>query len=524
MEPTMTRESIVLVPGEVSLSTLKRVFHGRDRIELHASARARVDKCSQQVQDIIDSDKVVYALNTGFGKFSQTRITAQQMELLQRNLITSHSTGVGEYLPDETVRLMMVLKVLALARGFSGIRYEAIECLLKFINAGVYPCIPAKGSVGASGDLAPLSHMAATMIGIGQMRVEGRIMPAAEGLRIAGVNVYRLGPKEGVALVNGTQTSTALALQGLFMMESAMAAAICAGAMSVEAAAGLHDPYDPRIHAARGQQGQMAVAAAILRLLRESGIREGNKNSGKVQDPYSLRCQAQVLGAVLDGMYHAARILTIESNGVSDSPLIFTDTGEVLSGGNFHAEPVAQAADVLAVAIAEAGAISERRLAMLMDSVFSGLPAFLIKEGGINSGFMNVQVTAAALASENKSLAHPASVDSIPTSAGQEDHVSMATFAARRTLDMAWNTTHIVACELLGAAQGIELRRPLKSSKAIEEIFAVIRGKVQFVDADRYMAPDINAVAKMVDDGYFTDKVGGILPSSSDSGLPALAV
>lgn len=510
----MGADRIEIDPGRVSLGMLRKVSFGRARIELAPAARAKVDACALQVKAIIDSGEVVYALNTGFGKFSQSRITPDQMELLQRNLVLSHSTGVGDLLSDETVRLMLVLKVIALARGFSGVRYDVIEFLLRLINAEVYPCIPAKGSVGASGDLAPLSHMASAMIGVGQMRVGGRTVSAQEGLHLAGLEPYQLGPKEGVGLVNGTQTSTALALQGLFMAENAMSAAICAGALSVEAAAGLHGPYDSRTHLARGHSGQANVAAQILRLVTGSGIREAHLGSGKVQDPYSLRCQSQVLGAALDAMHYVAGVLTTESNGVTDSPLVF-DNGDVVSGGNFHAEPVAIAADLLAIGIAEIGAISERRLALLIDPIFSGLPAFLIRDGGINSGFMNVQVTAASLASENKSLAHPASVDSIPTSAGQEDHVSMATFAARRTHDMARNTSAIIGCELLAAAQGIELRRPLRTTPALEGIISMVREQSPFVDVDRFMAPDIEAATRLVEDGRFFETVSGVLPSAS---------
>ncbi|MHC1550196.1 histidine ammonia-lyase [Phyllobacterium sp. K27] len=510
----MTKLKIEIDPGAVTLGTLRSVLFNSVEIELAPSSKSRIDACAQQVQSIIDSGQTVYALNTGFGKFSQTKVTSEQMELLQRNLVLSHSTGIGDLLPDETVRLMLVLKVIALARGFSGVRYDVIDFLVRLINAEVYPCVPAKGSVGASGDLAPLSHMASAMIGVGKMRYQGKVVSAQEGLRIAGLGPYRLGPKEGVGLVNGTQTSTALGLQGLFQAEHAMAASICTGALSVEAAAGLHGPYDPRIHAARGQAGQQKVAAEILRLVTGSEIRHANRDSGKVQDPYSLRCQSQVLGAALDAINYAANVLEIESNGVSDSPLIFTEQGDVVSGGNFHAEPVAIAADVLAIGIAETGAISERRLALLIDPIFSGLPAFLIKDGGINSGFMNVQVTAASLASENKSLAHPASVDSIPTSAGQEDHVSMATFAARRTVDMARNTSAIIGCELFGAAQGIELRRPLRATPALEAFVAKVREQASFVEVDRFMAPDIEWTTSLVESGYFYDAVSGVLPSA----------
>lgn len=506
---------LILDPGNVTLATLRQIFLNPVQIEVSEEATRRVVACSDHVRSIIDSGQVVYALNTGFGKFSQVRIGDDQMRLLQTNLVLSHSTGVGAYLSDETVKLMLVLKIIGLARGYSGVRKEVIDFLIRLVNAEVYPCIPAKGSVGASGDLAPLSHMAAAMIGVGMMRTGGRIVPAVEGLQIAGLTPFDLGPKEGVGLVNGTQTSTALALHGLFQAENALAAAIASGAMSVEAAAGLHGPYDPRTHQARGQRGQASVAEAILSLISGSGIRAGNVNSGKVQDPYSLRCQAQVMGACLDTFNYAAGVLTIEANGVSDSPLIFLDNGDVVSGGNFHAEPVAMAADVMAIGISEVGGISERRLAMLLDPIFSGLPPFLTKEGGINSGFMNVQVSAAALASENKSLAHPGSVDSIPTSAGQEDHVSMATFAARRTLDMAWNTTNIVAGELLAAAQGIEMRRPLKSSRSVEGFVEKIRERSAFLEADRYMAPDLVSTADLIETGYFYEAVKAVMPSSN---------
>ena len=510
----MSDTTVRLLPGGVSLATLRRIFFGNDAVELDPGAYRRVASSAARVQQIINTGQVVYALNTGFGKFSKTLIPQAQLELLQRNLILSHSTGIGELLPDQVVRLMLALKVLGLARGYSGVRCEVIDFLLKLLNCRVYPCIPARGSVGASGDLAPLSHMAAAMMGIGKMRVEGRIVPAAEGLQIAGLEPFQPGPKEGVGLVNGTQTSTALALHGLFMTESVLAAAICTGAASVEAAAALHGPYDPRLHAARGQVGQSTVAAAILDLVQGSGIRAAHADGQKVQDPYSLRCQPQVLGAALDAIHYVATILTIEANGVSDSPLVFED-GDVVSGGNFHAEPVGIAADVLAIAIAEIGALSERRLALLMDSNFSSLPPFLVRDGGINSGFMNVQVSAASLASENKSLAHPASVDSIPTSAGQEDHVSMATFAARRTVNMAWNTTNIVACELIAAAQGIELRRPLRSTEKIERIVATIRERVEFLEKDRYLAPDIASTAELIEAGYFYTAVSSVLPSGS---------
>jgi histidine ammonia-lyase len=379
----------------------------------------------------------------------------------------------------------------------------------------VYPCIPAKGSVGASGDLAPLAHLSATLLGVGNAKVGDRIVPATEGLAHAKLAPLTLRPKEGLALLNGTQASTALALLGLFGAEDVFAAAIVAGALSVDAAMGSDTPFDARIHELRGQPGQIEVARRYRELLDGSGIRASHlAGDDRVQDPYSLRCQPQVMGACLDVMRSAAKTLEIEANGVTDNPLVFPDTGEVLSGGNFHAEPVALAADTLALAIAEIGALSERRIALLIDASISRLPPFLVEHGGLNSGFMIAQVTAAALASENKSLAHPASVDSLPTSANQEDHVSMATFAARRLADMADNTCGIVAIELLAAAQGVDFRAPLTTSPALQRAMAAIRSRVPFYSEDRYFAPDIEAAKALVSDGHYTAEAVGLLPSS----------
>jgi len=414
-------------------------------------------------------------------------------------------------LPDECVRLVMLLKVASLARGFSGVRPEVVEALLALLNAEVYPCIPSKGSVGASGDLAPLAHMAAVLIGLGEVRLGGHVMPAVDGLAAAGLSPLALGPKEGLALLNGTQVSTALALQGLFMARKVFAAAVVAGALSVDAAKGSDTPFDARIHELRGQPGQVRVAAAYRELLKGSEIRASHLHGdSKVQDPYSLRCQPQVMGACLGVIDQAASTLLIEANGVTDNPLVFPESGDLLSGGNFHAEPVAFAADHLALAIAEIGALSERRIALLIDASLSDLPPFLTSASGLNSGFMIAHVTAAALASENKSLAHPASVDSLPTSANQEDHVSMATFAARRLGDMVQNTATIVAIELLAAAQGIDFRRPLRSSPALEEAHALIRGAAPHLEGDRFLATDIEAMTPMVESGAFTALCGSL--------------
>ena len=493
-----------LVPGHLTLRQLHDFARSHERLEIDRATRQGLERGARAVAAIVESGRPAYGVNTGFGKLAQTQIPREDLELLQRNLILSHSVGVGPLLPDDVVRLVLLLKVASLARGYSGVRPEVVDSLVALSNAGVYPCIPSKGSVGASGDLAPLAHMAAVLIGLGEVRLGGHVMPATEGLAAAGLVPLMLAPKEGLALLNGTQVSTALALQGLFAAQNVLAAAVVAGAMSVDAAKGSDTPFDARIHELRGQPGQARTAEAYRRLLAGSAIRASHLTGDtKVQDPYSLRCQPQVMGACLDVMECAARTLLIESNGVTDNPLVFPDTGDLLSGGNFHAEPVALAADQLALAIAEIGALSERRVALLIDASLSDLPPFLTAASGLNSGFMIAHVTAAALASENKSLAHPASVDSLPTSANQEDHVSMATFAARRLGDMAQNTATIVAIELLAAAQGIDFRRPLRSSAPLEEAHALVRSVASHLEGDRFLATDIEAVTPLVSGGRF---------------------
>jgi len=401
------------------------------------------------------------------------------------------------------VRLILALKASSLACGYSGVRWEVIELLVRLANSGIVPSIPGQGSVGASGDLAPLAHLASVLIGEGEARVNGQLMPGSAALATAGLQPVELAPKEGLALLNGTQVSTALALAGLFAAERALSAAFVAGALAIDACLGSDTPFDSRIHAVRGHRGQTDAAAIYRSLLHGSAIRDSHKDCPRVQDPYSLRCQPQVMGACLEQMRAAAAVLVTEANAVSDNPLVFAETDEILSGGNFHAEPVAFAADNLALAIAEIGALSERRIALMMDANLSGLPPFLVQDGGVNSGFMIAQVTAAALASENKSLAHPASVDSLPTSANQEDHVSMATYAARRLGTMAANTARIVAIELLAAAQGIDLRRPLKTSAVLTKAIALVRSDAAFWDRDRAFAPDLEAIRKRVERGDF---------------------
>ncbi len=503
--------------GELSLSTLRRIHEQPVALRLSAHDRGRIAAASSLVDKIIAAGDAAYGINTGFGLLAQTRIPTEQLDLLQRNLLLSHAAGVGEALPDAIVRLILALKINALARGHSGITMAVIDALLALLEHEVYPVIPAQGSVGASGDLAPLAHLSTVLLGIGEVRVHGTVLPAAEGLRLAGLAPLKLRAKEGLALINGTQVSTALALAGLFGAEDVFAAGVVAGAMSVDALKGSDSPFDARIQEVRGQPGQIAVAREYRDLIAGSAIRASHLDCSRVQDPYSFRCQPQVMGACLDLIRNCSVTLEQEANAVTDNPLLFVEAGEVLSGGNFHGEPVAFAADTLALALAEIGSLSERRMAVLVDPKMSGLPAFLVENSGVNSGFMIAQVTAAALVSENKTIATPCSVDSIPTSANQEDHVSMATHAARRLTPMADNAAAVIGIELLAAAQGIDFHRPAQSSASLEQVHAGIRGEVPFYAADRYFAPDIQAAQRWVKAGRFSPLVKRILPSRMDS-------
>ena len=500
-------EALEMIPGAVPLGGWRRILREGPKVRFGADARATVVAGHEAVKALIATGRPIYAVNTGFGKLASVRIDSADLVQLQRNLILSHSAGTGELLSDDLVRLILLMKAAALAQGYSGVRWELVEALLTLANAGVYPCIPAKGSVGASGDLAPLSHMAAALMGEGTVRHQGRVMPAKEGLALAGLEPMAFGPKEGVALINGTQVSTALALHGLFLVEDVLRAALVTGALSVEACRGNDAPFDARIQAVRRHQGQQDVAAVFRALLANSPIRETDRALLKVQDPYCLRCQPQVMGACLDNLRHAAATLATEANAVSDNPLVFPEDRDVLSGGNFHAEPVAFAADIIAMVVCEIGSMSERRQAMLVDSSLSGLPAFLIENSGLNSGFMIAQVTAAALTSENKMLAHPASVDSIPTSANQEDHVSMACHGAYRLGQMADNAATIIALEWLAAAQGVDFRKPLTASPPLAEAVARLRQQVAHLDRDRYFAADIAAAKDMMLAGVLADIV-----------------
>ena len=491
--------TLVIQPGQFRLSDLRAIWRQPVPLALADNAYAAINEAAATIHKIVAKGDAAYGINTGFGKLAKRRIPDEQLELLQRNLILSHSVGSGDLIADEVVRLILAMKIGSLARGFSGIRASVIDCMIALYNAGIMPAIPVKGSVGASGDLAPLSHMTLALMGEGEVRVAGKLVDAKAALHAAGITPVVLAAKEGLALINGTQVSTALTLNGLFLAERLLEAATITGAMSVDAAKGSDAPFDPRIHAVRGQPGQIATAGIYRELLQGSEIRRSHlENDERVQDPYCLRCQPQVMGACLDIINNAARTLLIEANAVTDNPLVFVDTGEVLSGGNFHAEPVAFAADTLALAIAEIGSISERRIALLIDASISGLPPFLVPSSGLNSGFMIAHVTAAALASENKSHAHPASVDSIPTSANQEDHVSMATFAGRRLHEMAHNSATIIGIELLAAAQGVDFHQPLHTSASLTTVHQALRAQVAFYDKDRFFAPDIAAAKEMV--------------------------
>ncbi len=502
--------ALTLTPGSLTLAQLRQVWQQPLHLTLDDAAHKAINDSVACVEAIVAEGRTAYGINTGFGLLAQTRIATHDLENLQRSLVLSHAAGVGEPLDDDIVRLMMVLKINSLARGFSGIRLSVIQALIAMVNAEVYPWIPAKGSVGASGDLAPLAHMSLTLLGEGKARYRGEWLPAATALQKAGLAPVTLAAKEGLALLNGTQASTAFALRGLFEAEDLFASAVVCGALTTEAVLGSRRPFDARIHEVRGQRGQIDAAALFRYVLTDtSAIAESHHNCDKVQDPYSLRCQPQVMGACLTQMRQVAEVLLVESNAVSDNPLVFAAENEVVSGGNFHAEPVAMAADNLALAIAEIGALSERRIALMMDKHMSQLPPFLVRNGGVNSGFMIAQVTAAALASENKALSHPHSVDSLPTSANQEDHVSMAPAAGRRLWEMAGNTRGVLAVEWLAACQGCDLRDGLTSSPQLEQARHILREQVAHYDDDRFFAPDIDAAIALLNKGSLV----GLLPA-----------
>ena len=526
---------MLLRPGLLTLDELQAIHGGAEvavrpqPLVIDPQALPGILASAAVVRRAAEGDAPVYGVNTGFGKLASTRISEADLATLQLNLIRSHSVGVGDPLAAPVLRLMLAMKAASLARGHSGVRPVVIDTLLAVHNAGLVPWVPSQGSVGASGDLAPLAHMTLALMGEGEFVTSQGRVPADMLLAHHAIAPLVLSAKEGLALINGTQTSTALALHALFSFEPVLEAALVVGALTVDAARGSDGPFDPRIHALRGQPGQIDVARYYRELLRGSAIRASHEEGDdRVQDPYCLRCQPQVVGACLDQLRHAARVLLIEANAVTDNPLVFAsgaagDASQspdaMISGGNFHAEPVALAADAMACAIAEVSAIAERRIAMLIDSSVSRLPPFLTPNAGLNSGFMIAHVTAAALASENKSLAHPASVDSLPTSANQEDHVSMATFAARRLQPMIANVAHIVGIEWLAAAQGIDFLRPLVSSAPLEAAHALLRAQCPAMMQDRYIAPDIEAASRAVRDG----SLARVLHRLHDTaGLPTL--
>ena len=489
--------TVSLNPGAAHLTDWRAILDGATA-SLGSDSAGNIASGQKIVEEIVAAGTVTYGVNTGFGKLASVRIADADLAKLQSNLIVSHAVGTGPALPDGVVRLLLAMKAASLARGASGVRPVVIEALTNALKADALPVIPAKGSVGASGDLAPLAHMTAALMGFGEIRLKGETLPAAEALKRAGLGTLALGAKEGLALINGTQVSTTLALTGLAAIARVFDAALVAGALSVDALKGSDTPFDPRIQTLRGQPGQIKVAKILLDLIAGSAIRESHRHGdSKVQDPYSLRCQPQVMGAVRDLIGNAAATLSIEANAVTDNPLVL-GPGEIVSGGNFHAEPVAFAADILAMAVCEIGNLSERRMALLVDPVMSGLPPFLARDAGLNSGFMIAQVTAAALASENKQKAYPASVDTIPTSANQEDHVSMATHGAFRLIDMAKNAASVIGVELMAAAEAIEHHRPLKTSARLEPVLALLRSKIAPLTEDRYLAPDLAAATEFV--------------------------
>ena len=508
--------NITLLPGQVPLADWRAIYNGAGAA-LDPISGVAIAEGAAAVGRILAKGEPVYGINTGFGKLASVRIEDSDLATLQRNIVLSHAAGVGEPLAPAVTRLMIALKLASLAQGASGIAPATIALLEAFLAKGLVPVIPCKGSVGASGDLAPLSHLAATMLGVGEIFVQGERLPADQALEKAGLTPVTLGPKEGLALLNGTQFSTACALAGLFEAENLYRTALVTGALSTEAAKGSDTPFDPRIHHLRRHRGQIESAEALRALMAGSAIRASHLTGDpRVQDPYCLRCQPQVMGAALDVLRQAAATLEIEANGVSDNPLIFSDTDEALSGGNFHAEPVAFAADMIALTICEIGSLAERRIAMLVDPALSGLPAFLTPKPGLNSGFMIPQVTAAALVSENKQCAYPASVDSIPTSANQEDHVSMAAHGARRLMGMAENAVAVLGIELLAAAQGCDFHAGMASSTPLEAVRSLLRGRVPTLEDDRYFHPDMRVANSLV-------KSGAVWQAARDVALPGVA-
>ena len=501
---------IEMIPGTVTLATLEQIWRNGTPARLAASARAGVEAAAAMVAEAAAGEAPVYGINTGFGKLASTKIASEDTATLQRNLILSHSCGVGEPLAEDKVRLMMVLKLLSLGRGASGVRWLVINQIEEMLARGVTPVVPSQGSVGASGDLAPLAHMTAAMIGEGEATFEGERLSGAEALKRAGLQPIVLGPKEGLGLINGTQFSTACALAGLFQALDLARASMATASLTTDAIMGSTAPLVADIHTLRGHAGQIDVAQVMRDIMDGSEIRESHREGDtRVQDPYCIRCQPQVVGAALDVLRMAARTLEIEANAVTDNPLVLVEAGRIVSGGNFHAEYVGFAADQIALAVAEIGAIAQRRVALMVDPTLShDLPPFLTPNPGLNSGFMIAEVTTAALMSENKHLANPCVTDSTPTSANQEDHVSMAAHGALRLAKMTANLSVILGVEMLCAAQGVEARAPLKTSTRLQDLLTMLRGEIPSLGEDRYLAPEIEAASAMVRAGRVAQAAG----------------
>ena len=504
----------ILLPGQTTLAQLSRIYRTMAPATLHPTARPGVEAAAAAIAAAAAGTAAVYGVNTGFGKLASLKIAQEDTATLQRNLILSHCCGVGDPMSTRVTRLMMALKLLSLGRGASGVRWTIIAQLEAMLAQGVTPVVPAQGSVGASGDLAPLAHMAAVMIGAGEAEYQGQVMPGAEALAAAGMDPVVLGPKEGLALINGTQFSTAYALAGLFDGWNAAVTALVTSALSTDAIMGSTAPLHPEIHTLRGHAGQIEAAAVMRTLLDGSAIRESHREGdARVQDPYCIRCQPQVTGAAMDVLRMAAHTLEVEANAATDNPLVLSD-GQIVSGGNFHAEPVGFAADILAMALSEIGAIAQRRVALMVDPVLSfDLPAFLTPRPGLNSGLMIAEVTTAALMSENKHLAHPTVIDSTPTSANQEDHVSMAAHGARRLGKMVENLNVILGVEAICAAQGVDFRAPLPTSAPLQAVVARLRQDVATLGDDRYLAPDLAAATRLIGNGDLARAAGIALPS-----------
>jgi histidine ammonia-lyase len=494
-------KTLELNSGVNGLATWGAIYRSRVRLQLNDAARTAIANAHKTVETIVAGGSAVYGINTGFGRLAGTVIADDALEALQKNVVVTHAIGSGPTLSAAETRLVMAMKIASLAQGHSGVRPELVDLMIEMFNRNLLPVIPSQGSVGASGDLTPLAHVAAAMIGDGMISVAGEALPAAEALASAGLEPLELQAKEGLAMLNGTQVSTALAMSGAIEARQALNSAIIIGALTTEAVLGSVLPFEDRLHQIRRQPGQIEVARRLRELTRGSEFRDKALTDGRIQDPYCIRCQPQVYGACLDLLDNVDAVLEREADAVTDNPIVFPDTGEIVSGGNFHAEPIAFAADTVALAICELGALSERRLAMMTDTSLSGLPPFLTDDPGVNSGFMSGQIAAAAMVAENKQKAHPASVDSVPTVVNYEDHVSMATHGARRLRAMVDTLGNILATELLAAVEGCD-HQGLELSSPLKEVKALVRGQVDRMNTDRAFGPAYETAREMVKSGH----------------------